>query len=114
MKEIFANNLKRARAAKGWKQIKTAAMIGVTRQAYAAWEQRRSFPNETDLIKMAQILDITDLLGFLSNEKFDISAQLTKREKDLGRLSELQKAYEGADIKDKLAVNILLGLVDLT
>lgn len=114
MKEIFAKNLRRAREADGLTREKIAESIDVKPKTYAAWEEERGFPSEKDLISLALVLRITDLIGFISNPAFDIAQQLQKAQKPDSRLTNVQKAYEMAGVRDKLAVNILLGLVDLS
>lgn len=117
MKEIFSKNLKQAREGKGWKQEGTAKAIGVTRQAYGAWEEGRSFPTEGDLITVAKIFGISDLIGFISNDKFDIHQQIQQAPKQnpkVNAASMIEEKYRKAGIKEQLVVNILLGLVDLT
>ena len=113
MKEIFSENLKQARGFKHWTQEKAAALIGVTRGAYAAWEEGRSFPGPCDLIKLADVFGIEDLRGFISNDKFNVKQQLAKVQKSLTTPGIIQQKYQEAGLKEKLAVNILLGLVDL-
>lgn len=113
MKAIFGNNLKQAREARGWKQPRAANEIGVTRQAYAAWEEGRGFPTECALVKVAEVFHITDVAGFISNEHFDIKKQVHQFPELPKDMALLQEQYKSAPIHIKLSVNILLGLVDL-
>lgn len=116
MKEIFSKNLKSARAAKGWNQEKAATAVGVKMCAYAAWEEARAFPRVSDLINIARVFRISDLVGFISNPKFALKQQIQQAPKqdDLVPAAALvEQRYREAGIKEKLAVNILLGLVEV-
>lgn len=112
MKAIFGNNLRAVRRLKGWSQERAAEEIGVGRPAYASWEEGRAFPAETDLVKMSHVFLITDLAGFIGNEHFDYIQQIHKFP-EAARMGQLIEKYQQAGIREKLAVNILLGLVDL-
>lgn len=114
MKEIFSKNLRQARALKGWSQERAAAEIGATRQAYGAWEEARSLPPQRHLIKMVKVFRITDLIGFISNDKFDMKNQAPKAQPvESAPATMIERKYQEADVKVKLAVNILLDMVDL-
>lgn len=113
MKEIFSKNLKQARAFKGFSQEKTAGLIGVNRGAYAAWEEARSFPRPRDLSKLADLFCIQDLRSFMEDDKFNVKQQMAKAQKNMTTPELIQQKYNEAGVKERLAVNILLGLVDL-
>lgn len=105
-------NLKKARALKGWTQQATADQLGIKLNAYQAYEEGRATPGAYGLVDLVRIFGITDLVGFLTDRDFDISTMDQRKEITKGGL-ELQRNYSIAPIRDKLAVNILLGLVDL-
>lgn len=109
---IFAENLKKARALKGWTQQSAAARVGVKRTAYQAWEEGRACPTAYFLVPLAHVFGIADILAFLSKP---CSPQCTSRpeEKIVLPPTLLEQKYNEAGIREKLAVNILLGLVDL-
>lgn len=52
-------NLKQARKAKGMTQDEIAALIGLSRQAYASYETGFRDPDTATLAKLARILDVT-------------------------------------------------------
>lgn len=113
MKDIFGNNLKKLRHQAGWTQEKAAIEIGVGRPAYGAWEEGRSFPRREDLVKVARTFRITDLIGLIENEHFDPNNQLKAVTGKDKAVDDLMKKYRNADIRVRLAVNILLGIVDV-
>src|SRR6185437_2480599 len=105
-------NLKKAREFKGWTQEKAASIVGVSRPAFGAYEEGRAFPGVDTFIRLAEIFHVKDLVGFVRNEKFDPRCQAQRTEIP-AEMSNLVDNYRAADIREKLAVNILLGLVDL-
>lgn len=66
----------------------------------------------SDLITLAKEFGITDLVGFISNPKFDIRQQFGEAHNP-GAGTAVERKYREAGIKVKLAVNILLDMVDL-
>lgn len=114
MKDTFGNNLKKTREIYGWTQEKTAKMLNVTRSAYGAWEEGRGFPSRTKIIDVSKLFQITDLIGFLENDQFAPAQQIPKAKvPPAAAKSELEKKYAAAGIRERLAVNILLGLVEM-
>lgn len=109
----FAKNLSTVRQLFGWSQEKTAEKLKVNRPAYAAWEEGRSFPSATCLIRIAKTFKITDLIGFIENEHFNYRQQLPKAPEIKPAETLVEQKYREAGIREKLAVNILLGLVDV-
>jgi len=117
MNEVFAKNLTAARENKPKRtQEKVAADLGITRSAYGSYEEGRAFPPSELLIRIADYFGIADLKGFISDDEFQPSRSMPKVRDEARphKLTLLQRAYENAHIKDKLAVNLLLGLVDLS
>lgn len=115
MNEIFSKNIKAIRMQAGITQERAADLIGVSRSAYGAYEEGRAFPSAETLIRITKAWHITDLIGLISSEKFDVKRQFPHSSKSErpDPLTEVQRAYEALEIREKLCVNILLGLVDL-
>lgn len=88
---ILSDNLKKVRAFHGFSQTKAAALIGVKRSLYASWEESRAKPSVTTFPAVVQAFGITDWVGFLSNEKFDIRRQNPTKTKDELILSNYKK-----------------------
>lgn len=59
MSEIVRYRMKQLREKKGYTQIDIAEMIGVKRSAYSLWEIGKRKPDIDDLIKIADIYDVT-------------------------------------------------------
>lgn len=114
MNSIFGKNLGAIRTAKGWTQQKAADELEVNRSTYAAWEEGRGFPTAEMLVHVARVFKITDLIGMIENESFNYSQQIPKVIHEPTPTTTIEKAYQAAGIREKLAVNILLGLVDLS
>ena len=70
--EFFANRLKYFRTARGWSQsdlaravwgettTKTGIVVAANRQAIAAYELMKSWPDKADLAKIAAALEVSD------------------------------------------------------
>lgn len=114
MNEIFGKNLKAIREARGWTQEKAADVLKMNRSTYGAWEEGRGFPASDMLVHVARVFKITDLIGMIENEAFDHAQQVPRLVHEHTPATIMEKAYQSAGIREKLAVNILLGLVDLT
>lgn len=115
MKNTFGANLRKAREFNGWTQEMAAKKINIKRSAYGAWEEGRGCPAFPALVRIVQVFRITDLVGFLENEQFDIKQQLPAviKPANIEPITNLEKQYAAAGIRERLAVNILLGLVDI-
>ena len=109
---MFSDNLKKVRSAREWSQQHAADKLKVKLRTYQAWEEGRSCPNAYGLVPVAMLFKITDLAAFLSDPDYmrDDTKILEEQKKTP---SALEEKYLEAGIKEKLAVNILLGLVDL-
>lgn len=64
----FSNNLRTQRKIKGFTQETTSQLIGVKSKTYAAWEEGRSKPGLTYLLKICEVLEIDDLYLFIAKE----------------------------------------------
>lgn len=106
--KVFSDNMKAFRAAKKLTQEKAAELLGVKRARLGAWEEGRCFPSLGRVAIIARVYGIADWMSFTSVEKYQ-NGQPVKQTV----LTQLQESYQLAPIKEKLAVNILLGLVDL-
>lgn len=56
---MIASNLKKLRKVYGYTQKSFAKEIGITRQAYASYEEERSEPNLRVFLKMCRIFGVT-------------------------------------------------------
>lgn len=76
MKKIFAANLVKVRHQLGWKTSRVAAThLGIPRSTYQAYEEKRSMPNGEGLVRMANVMGITNLVAFISDPNFDYRKQ---------------------------------------
>jgi transcriptional regulator with XRE-family HTH domain len=66
----FGERVYQAREVAGLSQCQVAEALGIAQQTYAAWERRTVAIKPADLIRLAEILDVSvnDLLG-ISREK---------------------------------------------
>lgn len=109
MKKIFAANLVKVRHQLGWKTSRVAAnRLGIPRPTYQAYEEKRSMPSAEGLIHMANVMGITNIIGFLSDPNFDY------RKQDVlpGRRNEspVLANYRLLSVRDKKLVDQLLGM----
>lgn len=91
----FSERLKKLRKDTGLTQVDVASKLGISQQAYASWERGVKKPTQDNLVKIAQILNVSvDYLVGNSEEKTDEldniellfrmnSKGLTKEEKDI-------------------------------
>lgn len=56
---IFTERLKELRKNKGLKQQEIAELLGVKRNTYSDWENRKTEPSFENLIKLADLLEVT-------------------------------------------------------
>lgn len=110
MKKPLADNICKTRARHGLTQEQAASRIGIARTNYAAYEEDRATPNPETLAQIANVFGIKELSDFITNPDFTTQC-LMAEDKPIRTL--LQDHYEKAAIKDKLAVNIILGLVEV-
>ena len=91
----FSERLKKLRKDTGLTQVDVASKLGISQQAYASWERGVKNPTQDNLVKIAQVLNVSvDYLVGNSEEKTDEldniellfrmnSKGLTKEEKDI-------------------------------
>jgi len=87
-------------------------MMGIKLSTYQAYEEGRCWPPVYALIRLADVYGIKDLMAFLTSSGGYQHVEPDK-EPDPIPPTLLERMYQEAGIKEKLAVNILLGLVDL-
>lgn len=115
MNEVFAKNLKSIRKdIRGLTQDRAAKLARISRPSWGAYEEGRAFPPADKLMRIADVLGVADVAAFVNDENFDISKSAPIRPRRPHILTDVQRAYENLTIRDKLAVNLLLGLVDLS
>ena len=68
----FSERLKDLRKQAGLTQVGVAEKLGISQPAYASWERGAKKPTQDNLVKIAQILDVSiDYLVGNSEEKSD-------------------------------------------
>lgn len=68
----FAERLKTLRKQEKFTQVQIAEKLDISQQAYASWERGLKKPTQENLIKIAQVLNVTvDYLLGNSEEKLD-------------------------------------------
>jgi len=68
----FSERLKKLRKQAGFTQVEVASKLGISQQAYASWERGAKKPTQDNLVKIAQILNVSvDYLVGNSEEKSD-------------------------------------------
>lgn len=108
----FSERLKKLRKDTGLTQVDVASKLGISQQAYASWERGIKKPTQDNLVKIAQVLNVSvDYLVGNSQETSDEldniellfrmnSKGLTKEEKDIFKkeliefMEERKKAFE--------------------
>ena len=113
----FSERLKKLRKQAQLTQVDVAERLGISQPAYASWEHGVKKPTQENLVKIAQILDVTvDYLVGNSEEKSDEldniellfrmnSKGLTDEEKKVFKkeliefMEERKKAFKVSDIK---------------
>lgn len=68
----FSERLKELRKQAGLTQVELAGKLGIVQSSYADWERGKKKPTQENLVKIAQILNVTvDYLVGNSEEKSD-------------------------------------------
>ena len=112
---VFAERLKELRKQAHLTQVELAKRLGIGQSSYADWERGKKKPTQENLVKIAQILDVSiDYLVGNSEEKSDEldniellfrmnSKGLTEEEKELFKkeLIEFMKKRKEAFDKNK-------------
>ena len=75
-KSPLADNLSVARKRKGLLQRQIAIQLMIKEKRYAAYEEGRSTPSPEILVKMAEILEVQDLVAFITIRGY-VSKMLT-------------------------------------
>ena len=113
----FSERLKDLRKQAGLTQVDVAEKLGISQPAYASWERGVKKPTQENLVKIAQILNVSvDYLVGNSEEKTDEldniellfrmnSNGLTDEEKEIFKkeliefMEERKKVFKAKDIK---------------
>lgn len=108
----FSERLKKLRKDTGLTQVDVASKLGISQQAYASWERGVKKPTQDNLVKIAQILNVSvdylvgnsqETLGELDNIEllFRMNSKgLTEEEKETFKkeliefMEECKKAFE--------------------
>lgn len=108
----FSERLKKLRKDTGLTQVDVASKLGISQQAYASWERGVKKPTQDNLVKIAQILNVSvdylvgnsqETLGELDNIEllFRMNSKgLTEEEKETFKkeliefMEERKKAFE--------------------
>ena len=108
----FSERLKKLRKDTGLTQVDVASKLGISQQAYASWERGVKKPTQDNLVKIAQVLNVSvDYLVGNSEEKTDEldniellfrmnSKGLTEKEKEIFKkeliefMEKRKKAFE--------------------
>ena len=109
MKRALATNITRARNKVGLTQELLAQKLSIPRSSIGAYEEDRATPNPEVLAKIIVIFNIPDVVSFISDANYDLEGIQVKL---LPIPTQLQQHYENAGIREKLVVNIILGLVE--
>ena len=68
----FSERLKKLRKDSGFTQVDVAEKLGISQPAYASWERGIKKPTQENLVKIAQVLNVSvDYLVGNSEEKSD-------------------------------------------
>lgn len=114
MEKAFHINLRKARNQKDWTRERAGQACGVKLSTYSAWEEGRSCPTTYGLITVAIAFGIENLVSFVTDPDFNVIDRSALHMKEITKDGlALQRGYSIAPIREKLAVNILLGLVDI-
>lgn len=72
LKMEFSERLKKLRKDAGFTQVDVASKLGISQQAYASWERGVKKPTQDNLVKIAQVLNVSvDYLVGNLEEKSD-------------------------------------------
>ncbi len=68
----FSERLKELRKKANFTQVEVAEKLGISQPAYASWERGSKKPTQENLVKIAQVLNVSvDYLVGNSEDKFD-------------------------------------------
>jgi bacteriophage CI repressor helix-turn-helix domain len=57
--KIFGTRLREVRKSKKITQIELANMLGISQKSYSHWENNKTFPSFENLIKLADLLEVS-------------------------------------------------------
>ncbi|MFC2696366.1 MAG: helix-turn-helix domain-containing protein [Candidatus Absconditicoccaceae bacterium] len=121
----FSERLKNLRKKAGFTQVDVASKLGISQPAYASWERGVKKPTQENLVKIAQIFNVSiDYLVGNSEEKLDEldniellfrmnSKGLTDEEKAIFKkelidfMEERKKAFEQENYNDGFRQSLL-------
>lgn len=93
----FAERLKNLRKKVGLTQVDVAGKLGISQQAYASWERGVKKPTQENLVKIAQVLNVSvDYLVGNSDERTDDldNIELLFRMNSTGLTDEEKKVFK--------------------
>lgn len=93
----FSERLKKLRKDTGLTQVDVAEKLGISQQAYASWERGMKKPTQDNLVKIAQILNVSvDYLVGNSQETLDEldNIELLFRMNSKGLTDEEKKVFQ--------------------
>ena len=70
----FSERLKKLRKDNGLTQVDVASKLGISQQAYASWERGVKKPTQDNLVKIAQILNVS--VDYLVGNSEEITDEL--------------------------------------
>ena len=70
----FSERLKNLRKQAGFTQVDVANKLGISQQAYASWERGSKKPTQDNLVKIAQILNVS--VDYLVGNLYETSDEL--------------------------------------
>ena len=96
----FSERLKNLRKEAGFTQVDVASKLGISQPAYASWERGVKKPTQENLVKIAQIFNVSiDYLVGNSEELTDEEKAIFKKEL-IDFMEERKKAFEQENYND--------------
>ncbi len=105
MKTTLANNMAKVRHFHKYSQQQASKLIGITRPTLGAYEEGRATPSPEKLAKICRAYSITDVVGFIERQDFNMLLQ-----KDTYVKTMLEEKYFELEGSAKHAVDVLLGI----
>lgn len=109
----FSERLKKLRKDAGLTQVDVAEKLGISQPAYASWERGTKKPTQENLVKIAQVLNVSVdyLVGNLEEESDELdniellfrmnSKGLTEEEKEIFKRELIEFMEERKKVFDK-------------
>lgn len=107
MNSIFSENLKKARKHNNLTQRQVAEFTNLSQGAVGAYEEGRAEPSNVNLINICELLRVTNVRQFLTDESFDPSNQ---DKSVVHPVSIFEKKYNELPERQKQIVNMLMGI----